>query len=141
MSHIICFVSFPSRNSALVKEWTIRMHRLDFTPSKSSVVCSDHFEEACFDRTGQTVRLRDDAVPTIFNLPPHLKSTLRHRKPPTQRTPSTSTITSPVTASGDVIEAHGAGGTSSESNVPSTSVRSNVMHMDHTFAVQEVQEH
>jgi hypothetical protein len=48
------------------------VRRVDFVPSKKSVVCSDHFEDKWFDRTGQTVRLREGAVPTIFKLPAHL---------------------------------------------------------------------
>lgn len=48
------------------------MRREGFVPSRKSVVCSDHFEDKWFDRTGQTVRLRDGAIPTIFKLPQHL---------------------------------------------------------------------
>lgn len=38
----------------------------DWTPTRFSVLCSSHFEEQCIDRTGKCVKLRDDAVPTIF---------------------------------------------------------------------------
>ncbi|XP_042188473.1 THAP domain-containing protein 2-like isoform X2 [Callorhinchus milii] len=40
-----------------------------------------HFESTCFDRTGQTRRLREDAVPTIFDFPPHLQD----KKLPTRK--------------------------------------------------------
>uniref|UniRef100_A0A1A8KAV0 THAP-type domain-containing protein n=1 Tax=Nothobranchius kuhntae TaxID=321403 RepID=A0A1A8KAV0_NOTKU len=38
----------------------------DWTPTRFSVLCSNHFEEQCIDRTGKHVTLREDAVPTIF---------------------------------------------------------------------------
>ncbi|KAG7464674.1 hypothetical protein MATL_G00167940 [Megalops atlanticus] len=38
-----------------------------WAPTKNSVLCSLHFAPDMFDRTGQTVRLRDSAVPTLFD--------------------------------------------------------------------------
>ncbi|XP_036404348.1 uncharacterized protein LOC118791172 [Megalops cyprinoides] len=38
-----------------------------WVPTKNSVLCSLHFAPDMFDRTGQTVRLRDSAVPTLFD--------------------------------------------------------------------------
>lgn len=38
----------------------------DWTPTRFSVLCINHFEEQYIDKTGKSVTLREDAVPTIF---------------------------------------------------------------------------
>ncbi|XP_024064866.1 THAP domain-containing protein 2 [Terrapene carolina triunguis] len=55
------------------KEWIRLVKRNNFVPGKHTFLCSKHFESSCFDLTGQTRRLRMDAVPTIFDFPAHLK--------------------------------------------------------------------
>ncbi|KAM9171133.1 THAP domain-containing protein 2 [Pangshura tecta] len=55
------------------KEWIRLVKRNNFVPGKHTFLCSKHFESSCFDLTGQTRRLRMDAVPTIFDFPDHLK--------------------------------------------------------------------
>ncbi|CAN8004185.1 unnamed protein product [Ixodes hexagonus] len=64
------FHRFPLSRPELLGLW---MHNLNrepgWEPTVRSVLCSDHFLEKCFDRTGQTVRLRADALPTIFAYP------------------------------------------------------------------------
>ena len=64
--------SFPT-NPTRRKEWCAKLRRQDFTVKARTLLCSDHFLAKFFDRTGQTVRLKDDAVPTVFNFPDHLK--------------------------------------------------------------------
>ncbi|XP_065665365.1 THAP domain-containing protein 2-like [Hydra vulgaris] len=56
------------------REWILKMHRDNWQPSKSGVICSDHFMERDINRTGQTVRLKNNATPTRFKqFPDHLK--------------------------------------------------------------------
>ncbi|XP_063307562.1 THAP domain-containing protein 2 [Pelobates fuscus] len=47
-------------------KWVCLTGREHFIPNKETVLCSDHFEDHCFDRTGQTIRLREDSMPTLF---------------------------------------------------------------------------
>uniref|UniRef100_A0AAZ3P8A6 THAP-type domain-containing protein n=1 Tax=Oncorhynchus tshawytscha TaxID=74940 RepID=A0AAZ3P8A6_ONCTS len=83
----VTFHSFPKRDPKRIKEWVGQMKWKDWQPTPHSLLCSEHFEERCMDRTGQTVRLRDDAIPTIFAFPSHLQkkvfSQLRQKSPPT----------------------------------------------------------
>uniref|UniRef100_A0A8C5A4K2 THAP-type domain-containing protein n=1 Tax=Gadus morhua TaxID=8049 RepID=A0A8C5A4K2_GADMO len=44
-----------------------------FTASDYSVVCSQHFKQGDFDRTGQIVRLLDGVIPSLFSFPVHLQ--------------------------------------------------------------------
>ncbi|MEQ2282406.1 hypothetical protein AMECASPLE_000384 [Ameca splendens] len=52
--------------------------------SSSSALCSEHFKPEDFDRTGQTVRIRDGAIPSVLSFPAHLQ------KPVSTRTTKTS---------------------------------------------------
>ncbi|XP_078532720.1 THAP domain-containing protein 1-like isoform X1 [Lissotriton helveticus] len=51
------------------KKWLCQLNRKNYTPSRHTFLCSKHFEDFWFDRTGQTIRLRENAVPTIFSFP------------------------------------------------------------------------
>lgn len=63
------FFKFPLYNPRRLKKWLVNMKWKDWTPSRFSVLCSDHFEEQYIDRTGKCVKLQEDAVPTIFSSP------------------------------------------------------------------------
>jgi hypothetical protein len=60
------------------KEWVRLVRRKNFVPGKHTFLCSKHFEASCFDLTGQTRRLKMDAVPTIFDFCTHIKSLVGH---------------------------------------------------------------
>ena len=57
---------FPFSKPELLKQWLTNIDRPGWKPSSNSRVCSDHFTTEMFDRTGQTIRLHDNAVPVIF---------------------------------------------------------------------------
>lgn len=63
------YFKFPLYNPRKLKKWLMNMKWKDWTPSRFSVLCIDHFEEQFIDRTGKCVKLREDAVPTIFSSP------------------------------------------------------------------------
>lgn len=61
---------FPVDSPTLLKAWVHNVNLpAPWEPTEDSVLCSDHFLERCFVRTGSTAGLRPDAVPTIFAYP------------------------------------------------------------------------
>ncbi|XP_078523923.1 uncharacterized protein LOC144792652 isoform X2 [Lissotriton helveticus] len=78
------FHKFP-KDPERRKVWVAAMCRttksgLPWSPTSHSTLCSAHFREEAFDRTGQTVRLRQEAVPTIFSFPQHPQQKKKPRK-------------------------------------------------------------
>uniref|UniRef100_A0A8C1MW23 THAP-type domain-containing protein n=1 Tax=Cyprinus carpio TaxID=7962 RepID=A0A8C1MW23_CYPCA len=57
----------------LQKKWEVALRREGFHASDTSVLCSHHFNQGDFDRTGQIVRLRDGVIPSVFSFPVHLQ--------------------------------------------------------------------
>ncbi|KAG1655031.1 DNA transposase THAP9 [Nymphon striatum] len=67
------FHSFPL-DPERVQTWKKNIRRENWTPSKYSRICSDHFKEEVIDRSTNNVKLTKDAVPTRFKtFPKHLK--------------------------------------------------------------------
>lgn len=72
---IFCFSSiiwrFPLRDRTLLAKWIQQVRRKDWTPTKSSFLCSKHFTEDsyhfCVSVKGR--KLIKGAVPTIFSFP------------------------------------------------------------------------
>uniref|UniRef100_A0A1E1WXJ3 THAP-type domain-containing protein n=1 Tax=Amblyomma aureolatum TaxID=187763 RepID=A0A1E1WXJ3_9ACAR len=64
------FHKFPLDSPALLKAWVHNVNRpAPWQPTANSVLCSDHFLERCFVRSGKTTWLRSNALPTIFAYP------------------------------------------------------------------------
>ncbi len=88
------FSSFP-QDKASQSLWVRNCRRMKFTPTKASFVCSRHFTAEDFEPTHEHStrrRLKRNAVPTVFDLPPHLQpKKVCVRPPPKERSlPSSS---------------------------------------------------
>ncbi|XP_028456543.1 uncharacterized protein LOC114570412 isoform X3 [Perca flavescens] len=103
------YFKFPLYNPKKLKKWLINMKWKDWTPSRFSALCINHFEEQCIDRTGKCVKLREDAVPTIFSSPGDVQKIMpssnprnKRYKPPDVKAskviPAQSQTTTPATA-------------------------------------------
>lgn len=70
----ISLCSFPNKykDNERWKVW-FRNCRRDKEPNKRTKICSVHFDSACFKQTPQRRKLKDTAVPTLFDLPRHLQ--------------------------------------------------------------------
>ena len=74
INYIIYFFRFPLSKPDLLKKWISSVRRNNFTPTIHNYLCSIHFTIDCFNENYKSRRLlKDDAVPTIFNFPKHLK--------------------------------------------------------------------
>ncbi|XP_013875524.1 THAP domain-containing protein 4 [Austrofundulus limnaeus] len=103
----ITFHCFPKqgREPDRYKQWVKACRRSDSLPSKWSLLCSDHFTDAAMDRTGQTVRLREGALPTIFNFPAHLKKRTESRQTNPKRTARSKAAASDASKNSDTLSA------------------------------------
>ncbi|XP_018956275.2 THAP domain-containing protein 6 [Cyprinus carpio] len=80
----ITFHKFP-KEKALRRQWEIATRRKGFSASDCSVLCSEHFKPQDVDRTGQIVRIREGAKPSVFSFPAHLQRPVAPRKTRTSR--------------------------------------------------------
>ncbi|RXN29979.1 THAP domain-containing 6-like protein [Labeo rohita] len=55
------------------RKWEVALRRDGFAATDRTLICSEHFKIEDFDRTGQTVRIKDGVVPSIFSFPAHLQ--------------------------------------------------------------------
>ncbi|KAA8582395.1 hypothetical protein FQN60_009135 [Etheostoma spectabile] len=62
----LTFHKFPLHNVAVLAQWLKAVGRPHWHPRLWSSVCSTHFTEDCFDRSGKKVTLHPDAVPTLL---------------------------------------------------------------------------
>ncbi|GBN06109.1 hypothetical protein AVEN_99795-1 [Araneus ventricosus] len=80
----LTFHSFP-KDETRRQLWVKAVRRENWESSKFSKLCSIHFPEEMIDRTSLScVRLRDNAVPSLFDFPSHLQKVVKLRKSPTR---------------------------------------------------------
>lgn len=75
----LTFHNFPLGNTGLLAQWLKAVGRPHWHPRLRSSICSTHFTEDCFDRSGDKVVVRPDAVPTLFV---HTESAAQLVQPP-----------------------------------------------------------
>jgi hypothetical protein len=56
----------PFSDKSLLEKWIATTGEQNIKISKFARVCSKHFHESCFDKTGPTKSLYQDAYPTLF---------------------------------------------------------------------------
>ncbi|XP_029916344.1 THAP domain-containing protein 6-like isoform X2 [Myripristis murdjan] len=80
----ITFHLFPKTGERR-RKWERALRRKGFAATGRTLLCSEHFRGEDFDRTGQTVRLKDGVVPSIFNFPARLQRSVATRTTATSR--------------------------------------------------------
>ncbi|GFX63173.1 THAP-type domain-containing protein [Trichonephila clavipes] len=105
------FFKFPVKNPGLLKAWLKMIRRENFKPSAHSLICSDHFEETCFEYQPFTNRrqLKQGSIPTIFVFKKKASSRriLDRCKPSTsvmEMEPSTTSVGTQTDTFGEVID-------------------------------------
>ena len=78
------FHRFPLNNKELCAKWIVAMKRDKFIPTKNSYLCGDHFIPTDYKYV-DSIKLKDNAVPSIFKLPDHFMKIVKTRKPPIKR--------------------------------------------------------
>ncbi|XP_042565641.1 uncharacterized protein LOC116223419 isoform X2 [Clupea harengus] len=61
----LTFHRFPISDDERFKLWISYTKRDPWSLTQTSVLCSKHFTEDCFDHSGESVSLKPDAVPTV----------------------------------------------------------------------------
>ncbi len=61
-----CFVLRFPKDKVKRRAWKLALRRRDFEPSDHTSICSCHFKSEDFDTTGQTTRLKEGAIPSVF---------------------------------------------------------------------------
>ncbi|XP_076605085.1 THAP domain-containing protein 2-like [Chaetodon auriga] len=80
----ITFHRFP-KDKVKRQAWKTALRRKEFEPNDRSVICSCHFKAEDFDMTGQTTRIKEGVIPSVF-----IFSDPQNKVPNTSRSTKTS---------------------------------------------------
>lgn len=80
-----CVFRFPKKDKEPVRhaKWVHAVRRKNFKPSKTTVICSRHFKESDYVKSGlrQNVLRNDiEVVPSVFDFPEHLLPKCSNRR-------------------------------------------------------------
>jgi hypothetical protein len=93
----VYFSRFPLNNPSLLRSWLNAMKWDNWKPSKYAVFCEKHFTRDDYVKVEGWKRLKSvlkrDAVPSVFNFPPHLKKAAKGRTPVKRKAPSPKDVT------------------------------------------------
>ncbi|TRY77895.1 hypothetical protein TCAL_08111 [Tigriopus californicus] len=79
-----CFPQVPE----LRQKWVHAIRRHNFTPTRWSSICSDHFRDEDFESNLEVKRLKSEAVPSIFKgFPHHARSRVKSTRTKVYRPP------------------------------------------------------
>jgi hypothetical protein len=69
------FLRFPFSRNEILHQWIVSLRRENFYPSKYDFLCSEHFTpDSFYENYVSRKQLKENAVPTIFDFPDHLKA-------------------------------------------------------------------
>src|ERR1700733_8027689 len=123
---ISCYCRFPLINTELAKKWVVAIRRQKWQPKPTDFICSEHFAASSFRLYRSQRRLREDAVPEIFNFPQHLTKKLQNRRVLVRNSSSAA----PVSDAGSEQSLHQSSCGTSE--IPTSSSRALI---DHSYYV------
>lgn len=79
----VTFHRFPTKDPVYRLLWIGFIGKPNYVPNQYAVMCSQHFEPECFDRSSIAfVRLKEDAIPTREVYRPPIEKSPKSRKQP-----------------------------------------------------------
>lgn len=127
----IFFCRFPLKNIELTKKWLVAIRRQKWHPKPTDFICSEHFASSSFRMYSSQRRLKEDAVPEIFDFPPHLKK----KEVRNHRALERNAVSSSATTVSDIVPEQTV--TQSTSGLSCNSLLSSGSVTDHSYAVTQ----
>jgi hypothetical protein len=79
--YFLCvYYRFPVSDPDRLHKWVLATKRDKWVPKATDYLCSKHFDDSCFYHYSTQLRLREDAIPTIFDFPEHLQKAVKPQR-------------------------------------------------------------